>query len=68
MASLKNLRPREPRYIENKVRHTICVTPTAWENLQKEALLRGTSVSELIELFARKALSVEDYKKFLKRG
>ncbi len=68
MASLKNLRPREPRYIENKVRHTICVTPTAWENLQKEAANRETSVSELIELFARKALSVEDYKKFLKRG
>jgi len=68
MANQKNLRPREARYTENKERHNIFVTPTAWENLEKEAQSQKTSVSELIELFGRKALSVQDYKNFLKRG
>lgn len=68
MANQQNLKPREARYTENKERHNICITPTAWENLEKEAEAKGTSVSEVIELFGRKALSVQDYKNFLKRG
>lgn len=68
MANQQNLTPREARYTENKQRHNICITPTAWANLEKEAEARKTSVSEVIELFGRKALSVQDYKIFLKRG
>ena len=66
MANENNLVPREARYGENKDRRTVSVTPTAWRNIEKGAAEKGVSVSEFIELIGRKALSVKDYKEFMK--
>ncbi|MHC5611228.1 MAG: hypothetical protein ACYTXA_09460 [Nostoc sp.] len=41
-----------------KKRHQIVVTPTAWENMKREAQERGISISELIEEFGRQINSL----------
>ncbi|GET38790.1 hypothetical protein [Microseira wollei] len=53
MATKKRLRNVPILHDEVKERHQIVVTPTAWENMRREAEKRKISISELIEEFAR---------------
>jgi hypothetical protein len=38
---------------EVKEKHLIMVTPTSWNKMKAEAQRQGTSISELIELWAQ---------------
>ncbi len=40
-------------YNEVKTRHNVLLTPTAWQILQDLAEIKGMSVSEIIEQWAR---------------
>ncbi len=53
MATRKKLKNVPVLHSELKQRHQIVVTPTAWENMKKEAGSRDISISELIEEFGR---------------
>ena len=49
----KRVRNTPVFYDELKKVHQLMFTPTAWEKLQDMARLQNTSVSELIETWAR---------------
>jgi len=49
----KRLRNVPVLHDEVKKKRTVNLTPTAWENMKKEATRRGISVSELIEEFGK---------------
>ncbi|WP_414590105.1 hypothetical protein [Scytonema sp. PCC 10023] len=53
MTTKKRLRDVPVLHDQVKERHQIVVTPTAWENMKREASRRKISVSELIEEFGR---------------
>ncbi|BAY47304.1 CopG/DNA-binding domain-containing protein [Scytonema sp. HK-05] len=53
MTTKKRLRDVPVLHDEVKERHQIVVTPTAWENMKREASRRKISISELIEEFGR---------------
>ncbi|NMG10057.1 hypothetical protein [Brasilonema sp. UFV-L1] len=49
----KRLRDVPALYDELKSAHRLMLTPTAWKKLQEIAVQKSTSVSELIETWAR---------------
>ncbi|WP_414580997.1 hypothetical protein [Scytonema sp. PCC 10023] len=51
---IKRTRNQPALHSELKESHRIHLTPTAWSKLQKMAAVKATSVSELIEGWARK--------------
>lgn len=67
MSNSKNLSPRDSFYGETKKNRTITVTDTGWEGLRSLADSQGLSISEVLERIGRKALTVQDYKDFLKK-
>jgi predicted transcriptional regulator len=49
----KRLRNVPALYDEMKSVHRLMLTPTAWKKLQEIAVQQNTSISELIEVWAR---------------
>ena len=42
---------------EVKMKRTVVLTPTAWQNIREEAKIRGISASELVEEWGRRLKS-----------
>ena len=56
MTTQKRLKNVPVLHDEVKKKRTVVLTPTAWENIRKEAKIRGISASEVIERWARETL------------
>ncbi|NMF65320.1 hypothetical protein DP113_33770 (plasmid) [Brasilonema octagenarum UFV-E1] len=52
---IKRTRNQPALHSELKESHRIHLTPTAWSKLQKMAAVKGTSISELVEGWARES-------------
>jgi hypothetical protein len=57
MTSMKRLKNVPVLHDEVKSKRTVVLTPTAWKLIKREAAKREISASELIEQWAREALS-----------
>ncbi|MEQ9667584.1 hypothetical protein [Coleofasciculus sp. G2-EDA-02] len=56
MTTQKRLKNIPVLHDEVKKKRTVVLTPTAWENIKKEAKRKGISASEVIEQWARETL------------